>query len=172
MRELLELSTFNPIINGGTHQTLKKIVLKNPNGGTELFHRTCLTTALAELQRKVTVFRTLCDTGLINTSCLTLFQDHLELFFGSIRMALGANNNPSSQQFVSIFKKLLTKLEIRSARGNCQSLDKTTLLTVSSSNPAPTVQAPTEELGFINSNVETDLDDKDLVNNGMNFVIK
>ena len=93
---------------------------------------------------------------------LKQFQDHLELFFGSIRMALGANNNPSCQQFTSIFKKLMVKLEIRSARGNCQSQDTTELLTVSSSKPK--VQAPTEEFGFIDSSVEEDLQDKELVN--------
>ena len=94
----------------------------------------------------------------------TNFQDHLELFFGSIRMALGANNNPSCHQFMSIFKKLLMKLEIRSAQGNCLSQDATTLLTVSSSKPAPKVQAPTEELSFINRTVEEDLQDEELVN--------
>jgi len=48
-------------------------------------------------------------------------QDHLELFFGYVRSSLGSNNNPTCRQFESIFKKLMTKLELQDVRGgNCQ----------------------------------------------------
>jgi hypothetical protein len=42
------------------------------------------------------------------------------LFFGAIRAALGANNNPTCGQFEHIFKKLLVKLEIKISGGNCR----------------------------------------------------
>lgn len=32
-------------------------------------------------------------------------QDHLELFFGSVRSHGGSNNNPTTRQFTSAYKK-------------------------------------------------------------------
>lgn len=55
-------------------------------------------------------------------------QDHLELFNGHIRSALGANNNPTCKQFESIFKRMLVKLELRGVKGNCTKQDETVLL--------------------------------------------
>ncbi len=55
-------------------------------------------------------------------------QDHLELFNGHIRSALGVNNNPTCKQFESIFKRMLLKLELRNVRGNCVKLDETVLV--------------------------------------------
>ncbi|EFN68497.1 hypothetical protein EAG_00073, partial [Camponotus floridanus] len=40
-------------------------------------------------------------------------QDHLELFFGSIRSCGGYNNNPTCRQFISAYKKILIHAEIR-----------------------------------------------------------
>lgn len=34
-------------------------------------------------------------------------QDHLELFFGGIRSRLGCNDNPTTDQFLSTYKRLL-----------------------------------------------------------------
>ena len=39
-------------------------------------------------------------------------QDHLELFFGGIRAAGGSNNNPTAQQFVGIYKRMLLRSSI------------------------------------------------------------
>jgi len=36
-----------------------------------------------------------------------LRQDHLELFFGCIRAQGGCNNNPTSKQFMSAYRKLV-----------------------------------------------------------------
>jgi len=94
---------------------------------------------------------------------MPFFQDHLELFFGSLRSALGANNNPSCQQFKSIYKKLLVKLEIQDVRGNCQRQDSTSLLVVSSSQRSGQVQDSTEALNFINHNVSQSPFDKDML---------
>ena len=47
-------------------------------------------------------------------------QDHIELFFSSIRMRLGRNDNPTSQQFKAAYKRLLVRCEIREhGIGNC-----------------------------------------------------
>ena len=59
-------------------------------------------------------------------------QDHLELYNGAVRSKLGANNNPTCKQFEWIFKRLLVKLEVCDVKGNCQNLDETSLLVVSS----------------------------------------
>ena len=55
-------------------------------------------------------------------------QDHLELFFGSVRAAGGCNNNPTVRQFVAIYKRLLLRSSIGGGRGNCLKLDETNIL--------------------------------------------
>ncbi|RVE40704.1 hypothetical protein evm_014645 [Chilo suppressalis] len=61
-------------------------------------------------------------------------QDHIELLFGHIRAHGGCNTNPTARQFRAIYKKLLVKAELRDVdNGNCQSLEKISLLTCSSS---------------------------------------
>ncbi|CAG9136031.1 unnamed protein product [Plutella xylostella] len=44
-----------------------------------------------------------------------LSQDHIELFFGSIRMHGGHNDNPNARQFKGIYRKLLCHMELKSA---------------------------------------------------------
>ena len=56
-------------------------------------------------------------------------QDHLELFFGAVRSAGGYNNNPTSQQFMSAYKQLLMRHQIKGDHGNCLPHDGTSLLT-------------------------------------------
>lgn len=61
-------------------------------------------------------------------------QDHIELLFGHIRAHGGCNTNPTARQFRAIYKKLLVKAELRDVdSGNCQSLEKISILTCSSS---------------------------------------
>ena len=55
-------------------------------------------------------------------------QDHLELFFGAIRAAGRTNNNPSAQQFVASYKRLLLKTSIKGGNGNVIARDKTDIL--------------------------------------------
>lgn len=63
-----------------------------------------------------------------------LSQDHLETFFGVIRSRGGFNNNPNTMQLMSAYKQVLIHNEIESpATANCIPLDKTNILTVSSS---------------------------------------
>lgn len=47
-------------------------------------------------------------------------QDHLEIFFGIVRLRLGCNDNPNVSQFRTCMKKILLKNDIRpSTAGNC-----------------------------------------------------
>ena len=39
-------------------------------------------------------------------------QDHLELYFNCMRSAGGSNNNPTAQQFIGTFKRLLLRSSI------------------------------------------------------------
>ena len=56
-----------------------------------------------------------------------LSQDHLELFFASIRSSGGWNNDPTAKQFMASYKRLLLRHEV-SATGNCSALDDTRIL--------------------------------------------
>ena len=57
-----------------------------------------------------------------------LSQDHLELFFAAIRCAGGWNNNPTTSQFTSAYKKLLMRHMIEGGNGNCTAQDDTKIL--------------------------------------------
>jgi len=64
-------------------------------------------------------------------------QDHLEIFFGSIRAQGGYNNNPTARQFQSAYKKLIIRVnDIESFNtGNCIPLEHINILHDSSSDP-------------------------------------
>ncbi len=55
-------------------------------------------------------------------------QDHLELFFCSLRTRLGSNNNPTAREFFSAYRRLLLHHEIRGNGGNCLLQDDTSIL--------------------------------------------
>lgn len=53
-------------------------------------------------------------------------QDHIEMFFGTIRTKGGCNNNPSSTHFKAIYKRLITHNDITcSAKANCSHFNNT-----------------------------------------------
>ncbi|GFN80520.1 THAP domain containing 9 [Plakobranchus ocellatus] len=56
-----------------------------------------------------------------------LSQDHLELFFSSVRARGGFNNNPTTLQFKAAYKRLLVHHNVK-ASGNCLIRDKTQIL--------------------------------------------
>lgn len=61
-------------------------------------------------------------------------QDHIELFFGAVRMHGGYNDNPNARQLKGIYKKLLCHMELKSASsGNCVPLENISVLSCSSS---------------------------------------
>ena len=55
-------------------------------------------------------------------------QDHLELFFGAIRSSGGFNNNPTAQQFIAAYKRLLLRSSIEGGKGNCQKQEQVDIL--------------------------------------------
>lgn len=64
-------------------------------------------------------------------------QDHLELFFRSIRAQGGYNNNPTARQIQSAYKKLVIRVnDVESFNtGNCIPLEHIDILHYSSSDP-------------------------------------
>jgi len=73
-------------------------------------------------------------------------QDHLELFFGTVRALGGFNNNPTSRQFQSAYKKLVihsNNVENLNT-GNCIPLENIDILHYSSSDPIKTINNSTE----------------------------
>jgi len=72
-------------------------------------------------------------------------QDHLELFFGSIRGMGGYNNNPTSRQFQSAYKKLVVQSNNvgNFNTGNCIPLENIDILHYSSTNPVKTINSST-----------------------------
>lgn len=67
-----------------------------------------------------------------------LSQDHLEIFFGSIRAHGGNNNNPTACQFTSAYKKLLVYAQIKvGGLGNCNALQDIPILNCSSISKNP-----------------------------------
>ncbi|KAK6174267.1 hypothetical protein SNE40_017579 [Patella caerulea] len=54
-------------------------------------------------------------------------QDHIELFFGAVRACGRFNNNPTAQQFVAAYKRLLLRSAV-GGKGNCQRQDDTDIL--------------------------------------------
>lgn len=62
-------------------------------------------------------------------------QDHLELFFSAVRSHCGHNNNPTCMQFMAVFKKLLTHVQVSGSKyANSVVQDDTIFLNISSTN--------------------------------------
>lgn len=72
----------------------------------------------------------------INCIIIPLYQisqDHLEIFFGCIRVFGRQNNNPTATQFKAAFKRLLIRAEIKGATtGNYIALDDIPILNATS----------------------------------------
>lgn len=57
-------------------------------------------------------------------------QDHIELFFGTVRMHGDHNDNPNARQFKDIYRKLMCHMEIKAGEtGNCIPLEDISILT-------------------------------------------
>ncbi|KYN22412.1 THAP domain-containing protein 9, partial [Trachymyrmex cornetzi] len=66
------------------------------------------------------LFNILKEKGLTYLLTYKLNQDHLETFFGALRSRGGFNDNPSSKQFETSYKRLLVRHEIEASdKGNC-----------------------------------------------------
>ncbi|KAB0802988.1 hypothetical protein PPYR_05174 [Photinus pyralis] len=57
-------------------------------------------------------------------------QDHLELFFCSIRCRNGSMNNPSCLQFYHTYRRMLMNIAVENNTGNCLAQDCTQLLPI------------------------------------------
>jgi hypothetical protein len=98
--------------------------------------------------------------SLINTDKLKylpfykLSQDHLEMFYGSVRTQGGNNNNPTARKFKSAYKKLLVNAQIKdSGLGNLISLQDIPILICSSVSSNP-VQAINSSNGTLYKDIE------------------
>lgn len=71
------------------------------------------------------------------TPVYRLSQNHLELFFGSVRAMGGHNNNPTARQFWSAYRKLVIRQNNieHFNTSNCIPLDHIDILYYSSSDP-------------------------------------
>src|SRR5690606_37083830 len=59
-------------------------------------------------------------------------QDHIELFFCSLRQRGGFDVNPHALKFMNSYKRLLVHNEVSSAQGNVLDLESVSILTTSS----------------------------------------
>lgn len=99
-----------------------------------------------------------------------LSQDHIELFFGSVRAMGGHNNNPTARQFRSAYKKLVIRQNNigHFNTGNCIPLDHIDILHYSSSDPIKVINnssnnnydniVDSEENSIIHNNFVSDHD--------------
>jgi len=85
---------------------------------------------LISMKSLLNIYKTFVDKSNISfIPAYKMSQDHLELFFGSIRSCGGYNNNPTCRQFTSAYKKILIHAEIREhGVGNCIPLQNINIL--------------------------------------------
>lgn len=70
------------------------------------------------------------DAVLLFLLTYKLSQDHLELLFAAIRARSGWCPNPTASQFISAYKRLLVRHDVKISSGNTQLLDNTKILHV------------------------------------------
>lgn len=81
------------------------------------------------------IYQNFVENGPLNIfHCFQFSQDHLENFFSLIRNCQGRNDNPSTIEFRSAFRKLLVCHPIITSRGSNVITNATGILTVSSKN--------------------------------------
>ncbi len=85
------------------------------------------------LRNIVPLFECLSSYGLKYLLTYKLSQDHLENWFSAVRSRNGNSNNPTAEQFKSIFKRLLVHHELRASEfANCADDDNIHILTIKS----------------------------------------
>lgn len=89
-----------------------------------------------------------------------LSQNHLEMFFSAIRSKGGFNNNPTAAQLEAAYKRLIVHKELAtSSEANCLPIDRTNILTISSTNKFKNE----EYLDMLCAEVESDNDGNFLI---------
>lgn len=113
---------------------LKKIKLPDGNLVINSKNRTAFRGFIINMANFKSIYEELVESNLLN--CLPTFkfsQDHLESFFGRIRSLPGCNDNPTTEQFIAGFKKIVVCNEIKcSEKSNCGDHLNLTVLSVSS----------------------------------------
>lgn len=109
--------------------TLKNIsILKSPRKTGFLGFIICIDSLIKLYKLHVTE-----KNNLMYILTYKLSQDHLELFFGTVRSKGGYNNNPTARQFEATYKRLLIHSEISGPNtGNALNLEHLTILTCGS----------------------------------------
>ncbi len=124
--------------------------------------KTCFVGFLTNISSLRFLYQSLVATGKLKyLLTYKLSQDHLELFFASVRGRMGFINNPTIREFKSAYKRLLLHQEIRGNRGNCLLLDDTSLLAFQNPKQRVTDQSLCDfslQKKFGLSNEETDHD--------------
>jgi len=89
-----------------------------------------------------------------------LSQDHIELFFGTIRSDGGHNNNPTAKQFRVAYRKIVIRTnDVQSFNtGNCIPLEHNDILHFSSSDPIKVINCSTGYDNNIDVDNITDVD--------------
>lgn len=102
-------------------------------------------------------------TGLIDTFYTFQFsQDNLETYFSLIRSSLGANVNPTTQQFMSAYRKLLLVMpHMSSNHTNCNYFEVSNILNVTV--PAQTPAIPSHDDIIRTTAIEIDEDYETLI---------
>lgn len=95
--------------------------------------------------------RLLVETSMKYVLSYKFSQDHLELFFNGIRRSCGWNNNPTSVQFIYIYRRMLAHAGVApSSQGNCINFDQ---IEDTSADPLEECQLETERLSPCITNV-------------------
>ena len=110
--------------------------LKDSTGGSPMYRtrrKTGFVGFLVAIQSVKAIFHELVELPQAPLKYLLTYkfsQDHLELFFGAVRSAGGFNNNPTAQQFVAAYKRLLLRSSVEGGQGNCKKLEQVDILHV------------------------------------------
>lgn len=111
------------------------------------------------------LYSTLINSNIINhIKMYKISQDHLELFFGTIRGMGGFNNNPTSRQFQSAYKKLVVQTNDvgNFNTGNCIPLEHIDILHYSSTDPVKTINSSTYNCNTDVISSEKEIEEVDL----------
>jgi len=140
--------------------TYDYLVMLTDEFGTPLYatkKKTAFVGFCTVLHSLIAIFEDLVEAGHLDfLNTYKLLQDHIELYFGLVRLRFGSNNNPNAVQFMASYKRLLVHHEINSHtfQGNCVPTDTLRMLSISSA------QKKTEE--FLDPFDNTFLKDFDL----------
>ena len=101
---------------------------------------------LVDLKSVENIFKCYVKTGHLKyILTYKLSQDHLELFFNSIRSSLGANTNPTVLQFYSAYRKIMIGATSNSFFGNCLMQDDTEVMILPPKIPVTEILEEDEE---------------------------